>query len=66
MKFLSFAVSLLLCGYVTVYFAVTLVMRNGYDIIITLGLLETVLACIILSILLLIHVSICLYLQAVL
>ncbi|CAB4044191.1 probable S-acyltransferase 23, partial [Paramuricea clavata] len=57
LKFLSFAVSLLLCGYITVYFCVTLIIRNGYDVLITLGLLETVLACLILSILILIHVG---------
>ena len=56
---MSFAVSLLLCGYITVYFAVTYIIRNGYDVIMTLGLLETVLACLILSILILIQVSIC-------
>lgn len=56
LEFLSFAVSLLLCGYITVYFCVTLIIRNGYDVLITLGLLETVLACLILSILILIHV----------
>ena len=56
-KFLSFAVSLLLCGYITVYFAVTFIIRNGYDVIITFGFFETVLACLILSILILIHVS---------
>ena len=56
LEFLSFAVSLLLCGYITVYFCVTLIIRNGYDVLITLGFLETVLACLILSILILIHV----------
>lgn len=34
-----------------------MIIRNGYDVLITLGFLETVIACLILSILILIHVS---------